>query len=516
MIHALIAAIGMAPAITTVPTKVVTASLFKNGYSVVTRSVDLDADGETLVSGMPRAALGTLWLTTSEGTKLTEVTVTDVETDSQTEASTVDEILTINVGKNVVLTLNDKTTVSGRLESATGLLAVVSNGAQTTAVPKTSVAMVSGPEGLKWKRNVKGSERVVRVKSKGGPNSKMYILSLENGMTWAPSYLIDISDEKKLSLLAKATILNDLSELKGVELKLITGFPNVPFATTPDPFTGGISVQQFTGLLMQIGSGGPGGGGGFANRPGAMMSQNAMRADDRGSFSEAFDLQGLSPLQAEDLFFYRVQDVNLKTGDRGYFLLFQTESDYEHLYTWDVVDSIVNNTEYGGGADGPQDVWHSLKFKNTAKLPFTTGPAVTVKNGEIIGQDTLNYTSTGAEALVKITKALDIRAESSEEEVSRERGALRIPNTSLVYDLVTLKGTLEIKNRKSESVKIKVTKDLTGELISSDNEAKATKTAKGLRDVNPRLTLVWQRSVDGGKSLTLNYTFKVFVTSRGY
>lgn len=513
MIHTLIAVVGLAPALTTVPTQVVSASLFKNGFSVVTRSVDLDPDGETLVSGMPRASLGTLWLTTSEGTRLTEVTVTDVQTDSQADASTVDEILVLNVGKNVVLTLNDKSSVSGRLEAATGLLAVISNGAQTTAVPKTSVVMVSGPEGLKWKRNVKGSERVVRVKSKGGANAKMYILSLENGMTWAPSYLIDISNEKKLTLLAKATILNDLSELKSVELRLITGFPNVPFATTPDPLTGGVSVQQFTGMLMQIGSSG---GGGLANRPGAMMSQNAMRSDARGSFSEAFDLQELSPMQAEDLFFYRVQDVNMKTGDRGYFLLFQTESDYEHLYTWDVVDSIVNNTEYGGGAEGPQDIWHSLKFKNTAKLPFTTGPAVTVKNDEIIGQDMLNYTSVGADALVKITKALDIRAESSEEEVSRERGALRIPNTSLVYDLVTLKGTLEIKNRKTGSVKIKVTKELTGELISSDNEAKATKTAKGLRDVNPRLTLVWERTVEGGKSLSLNYSFKVYVTSRGF
>src|SRR5438552_3948329 len=146
------------------------------------------------------------------------------------------------------------------------------------------------------------------------------------------------------------------------------------------------------------------------------MSQNA--AAPSGGFDAAFEPNPLPGFAAEDLFFYRQPNVKLKKGDRGYYVLFAAESEYQHIYEWEIPDRI-NQTAYVEQEDKPGDVWHSVKFKNTAKQPLTTATATIFKDAEIMGQDMMNYTSVGSDATVKMTKALDVRAEDAEEETTR-------------------------------------------------------------------------------------------------
>ncbi|HEY0867827.1 MAG TPA: hypothetical protein VGE01_10625, partial [Fimbriimonas sp.] len=72
---------------------------------------------------------------------------------------------------------------------------------------------------------------------------------------------------------------------------------------------------------------------------------------------------------------------------------------------------------------------------------------------------------------------------------------------------------LVIQNTKREKVDIKVTKELTGELVSSDGDPKATKLAKRLMAINPRMRLEWSKQLEPGQSLTLTYTYQVYVQS---
>ena len=39
-----------------------------------------------------------------------------------------------------------------------------------------------------------------------------------------------------------------------------------------------------------------------------------------------------------------------------------------------------------------QEVWHCIRLDNVMNLPWTTAPAEIVKDGVILGQDTLNFT----------------------------------------------------------------------------------------------------------------------------
>lgn len=497
-----------------VETKVVSASLFKNGYAVVVREAPISGSGELVVGDLPQAVLGTLWITASSGVKLREVVVTTQKTVKDRNAHSLDEILAANVGKDLSLVTSDKGLLQGKLLSATGSILVVDRqeggkSAGTIAIQKGLVLQVAAHGGdLVWKVKQEEQSRVLKLKADTASRGSLYIVSLERGLTWAPGYALDISDPKKLKLTAKATIMNDLEDLSGIEVKLVTGFPNIPFIQMWDPLTTQENLHQWADKLMQLGT------------PDAMrrqagmggqMAQN-MAYSRTGAFDEAFDPSTLQGIQAEDLFFYRQPGVALNKGDRGYYVLLGFDADYEHVYEWEIQDQIRDDRYYNPNPSEvvPDDVWHSIRFKNVSKQPLTTASAVTIKDGEILGQDMLKYTSVGAESCVKITKALDVRAESTEEETARERESLKL--RSGYYDLVTLKGVLRITNRKTETVKLSITKYLTGEVKTAEGKPTITTQAKGLRAVNPKQKLEWTVDVKPGAKVELNYSYTVYIT----
>lgn len=489
-------------------TTIVAASLFKNGYAVVTREVPL-VNGEAVITDIPQPALGTLWVTASAGVTLTEVVNGTETTSGESRAQSLDDVLAMNEGKDLVLNAREFGKIEGKLLSAAGSALIIQTPSGTLVIHKNTVSSIQGT-GIAWTKTTTGTRRVLRVKAKDKTAGKVFLVGLERGMTWAPAYSIDISKPDKLSFIGKATILNDLADLGSVETRLITGFPNVPYAGSPDPLTSGVSIDQFVGQLMVLGTADA-----AKAMPGA-MTQNSARRESMRAFDDAFQVSTLPGLAAEDLFFYRQPAVSLKKGERGYFVLFKSEAAYEHLYTWAIPDTLPEDNRPVPPPDTLGDVWHALKFKNTSTMPWTTGPATIFKSDEILGQDESRYTPVGGDALIKITKALDVRADQSEEEVERERGALKVYSTTPTHDLVTVKGTLQLQNRKGEAIKMSVTKDVTGEVVGSTGDPKIAKTAKGLRDVNTHARLEWTPTVPAGKTIELTYTYKVYVPTRGY
>jgi hypothetical protein len=495
------------------------ASLFKNGMAVVFRSIAVPASGEYWLEQIPQASLGTLWFATSGSAKLREIVATSQMKSVRTDIGSLDQLLSANVGKQVKLGLMigddlTKKIVTGKLVSVNPQAIVIDNGKETLVIARSMITSFSARSGtLKTALTNSVPVRGLRFKVEGA--GKILMVSLEKGLTWTPNYAVDITDPKTLKLTAKSTILNDLEDLHGIEARFVTGFPNLPYAFAPDPLTSAPSVGQFIQTIGGIGGGGFGGGGMGGPGGAGILTQNAAgRASESMDFSASMDPTGVGVSQQEDLFFYRQPNVSLKQGDRSYILLFEAKSDYRHLYTWDVADTVDNDVQYRGtDPNAPQEFWHAVKFKNTAGQPLTTAVATTFKNGEILGQDVLKYTSAGAEAELRITKALDIRAEASEDEIDRKRQALTIPYRGTVYDLVTIKGTLVIQNTKPEKVDIKVTKELTGELAEADGEPKATKLAKRLTAVNPRQRLEWTKTLEPGQSVTFTYTYKVYVSN---
>src|SRR5688572_5557095 len=351
VLTAFIATAALAPA--PLSLAVSSASLFKNGYAVVVREAPLSGNGEYILEDMPQAVLGTMWISATPGTRINSVIVTDQETQTDNPAQSLDEILRANVGRTLKLRSGERI-IEGKLLSADGQVLVIQESTGTRVVMKQNVHEVSADGEMVWRVKGTANKPVMKLRINAAAGARLSIVSLERGLTWMPGYSLDISDSKKLRLVSKATIMNDLADLPNIEVRLITGFPNIPFVGYWDPLTSRQSVDQFVNQLMQMGTPQQ-----LRERRDAFANTLGQAAAPSGGFDEAFNISPLPGISAEDLFFYRLPNVEMKKGDRGYFVLLAMESDYSHIYEWEIPDK-VNNERYAQQEDRPGDVWHSL------------------------------------------------------------------------------------------------------------------------------------------------------------
>jgi hypothetical protein len=494
--------------------EVISVSMFKNGFAFITRKISIK-DGQANIVEVPRASLGTLWFWSPEGEIQNISTAEDISKKKQdVNLQNFDQLVTNNVGKTIYVESNTSAPLEGKIKSADGEILVLETANGNVVIQKSMIkVMRTQDSGFTWKQTVETTteEKYYRIKTDKKAKEVM-MMSLERGVTWAPGYAVDITNPDKLTLSSKATVLNDLLDLKNVPARLITGFPNMQFKDILDPFTSNMTGDQWLNTLSTAGNfrepaGFRGGG------QGGMMGQNAyapmMDKDVNWGGNSNGDVGGE---QISDLFFYDLPKFESKKGSRQYQNLFRFDAEYKHIYTWDIDDQVDVNGNYkpATAIGETQDVWHTIKFKNGASKPLTTAPATIFNKGELIGQTMMNYCTADGDCDVKINKALDVRADASEEEVSRERGAIKDRYNNPRFDLVTVKGTLLVLDGRKDKVQMTITKNLTGEVISNTGNPVVTKTTRGLRQVNTTSKLTWKPEVKNGEKLTLE-SYKLYV-----
>lgn len=382
--------IAIAPAVVSLDARIVAVSMFKNGYAVVTRQLDVPGPGDYSLDSLPASTLGTLWFSSSEGTKVDAIETVSLTTPAKFPYTDLDQILNGNVGKVVSLGLKTTdsvagTSASGKLLSSSSEMVVLSTDHGTIALPESSVSSVSSPSGdLKLASENQVTSHGLRF-SISGRSGHISMVSLERGITWAPGYAVDLKDKKTLLLTAKSTVLDDLADLKNVDARFVTGFPNVEFAGTDDPLSSTEPIDQFiaslaqTDRMTQVSS--------SIGVASGLVNQNTRATIDAesGRSGAPVALVRAPGEQVEDLFFYHQPDLSLERNQRAYFVLFQAEVPYKEVYTWDTsdggsFDSSPGNSMYGSLTD---DVWHTLAFKNTTEgrsPPRPPRPSRTVRS----------------------------------------------------------------------------------------------------------------------------------------
>lgn len=523
-----LAALALAQGTTTMPKTapkivqptIVGVSMFKNGYAFVTREIPLTGTTADVIE-VPQASVGTLWFTTDAGSLESITSALDLqETRVTNPLDGFGEILRANLGKTVTVFIrepNSTVTEHKGTIAAVGMLTFIleSEGNRSIlTVGSIHAVRGDGPDFKISKSDIRtGERRYYRIATAGGAK-KVMMMSLERGLTWAPAYAMDITDPKELTFVARSTVLNDVFDLKEVDAKLITGFPNLPFSAILDPISANMSIDEWLGLL---GGGQMARGGEFKGARREMMTQNAAApmADSGVDWSGVPEAAGQGE-SLGDLFFYDIPKLTLAKGARQSRNLFRFESPYEHVYTWDLpAEYDPGNYQFRPIPRENDEVWHTIAFTNTSSQPLTTAVATVIQKGQLVGQSQLNYIAPGAKAEVRIGKALDIAPERLEEETARERGSIKDRNGNPIFDLLTVKGTLVLTNRRKEAAKIRVTKEVVGEIFETTPEAKVTKSPGGLGQQNTTAKAVWTPTVAAGAKLTLTYSYRVYVRSNG-
>ncbi len=508
------------------PARLVGASMFKNGFAITQCVIDVSKPGATIVIPIPQGALGTLWFTPSEGITLDSVVVENepVPTTATRTVSSIDELIDLNVGSMVTLVVAEKegppSRLSGKLVGATGSVLVIEGSDTTRGIARSTVLSMEG-KGLKWSSTSESSSprRVMRVRTSGRAGH-VGVVALERGLTWSPSYAVNLGpDGKDLTIVAKATVVNELETMNDIDCRFVTGFPNLPFADQADPLVSGLSPFEGNRGSFDGGAFGGQGAAPFTNRESRRGGNVGVRAEDAAalqSTQQAGEALG-------ELFFYPRKGVSVGEGGRAAYTLFSATVPYETVYAWDLNDPAPGLATFTAripppGEPSADEIWQTLRFTNAARVPFTTAPATTFENGKILGQDILRYVSPGQTAELRVTRSLDVSTDFTEEEIGRERGFVKEKTKERdlpIFDRVTAKGTLTIVNRKPTAIKMRIRKPFTGTWGSGEGSPRITASAAGLRLPNPTGVAEWTPTIAPGATLKLTYTVRLLVGVRG-
>ncbi len=516
--------------------KPVSIMMFKNGVGLVVSEISLPKQGEKfIVYPLPEPTLGGFWLSWPENIHLSDIRATQARVKNPQPAVNLFELLEANEGKQVDLQIDDAwqrfkiLQIPKRSEQPIqpmqdniipppnppqrGELIILLDDKENVHGIKLSdiqsIRFLSQDYNLEIEQSTIQNRLAFNAESREEA-ANVSMTYLAKGIAWSPSYVVDISDEDKARLVAKAVIVNDLIPLKDVSVDLIAGFPHIQFSEVQSTFSL-TPLQQIFDRLSQSRRESSRNRLNFSN---VMTQQVSFARAPSGAPMPSAPLDPVAGEGEEDLYFYELDNVTLKKGERGYFPLFKEEVDYEHIFTWTIQNTIDENTRYNHQneeQEPPQEVWHSIKLTNPSDNPWTTAPATTMKNGRILGQDTLFFTPGKASSELKITQAVSVQAEHNEYEVERQRNAATFYNYR--YDLVTVKGELELTNYKDKSISVKITKNLSGEVLEADADPTITKLARQLRSVNPESQIIWTKEVEPGKdnNVMLEYKYRLYV-----
>ena len=529
-------------------------ALFKNGLGFFVREGILSGAQTTVLLG-PFAAPshGTFWVSAPATAGLKDVIArSTMVKGSPVLAKDVQDLMRANVGKEVTIWPSPDSTApikgkliefapdrlaSPRLAAPYGMGHVeadsnryISYGSPPYILVKTEdgivamgaytasrVRFASSEVSSKFHPEMAGAELEATLSSPK-PGDWLSVSYLAKGITWAPSYLIDISDGKQAQLSAKAEVINEAENLKGTHVDLITGFPNLKYADVFSPIGMKTDLAGFLDALSGTGA-----------RPEAManvMTQavayksmgagGAMRGGAAGAGLSAEPAPSYGAAVAgqttEDLFLYPIEDVTLAQGETGYYPLFTETAPYTEFYEWEIPDYINQSDYYTQSQPQPDQreiVWHSIRLTNTTRVPWTTAPAEILKSGQIAGQDVLNYTPANARVTVKITQASSVKAEQTETEVKREQDAVVLYGDH--FDRVTIQGELRATNYQDKSISLEIKKTVSGEVKSTEPPAKDTTLAQGLKRTNPVHQLTWTISLKPQESQKITYLYQALI-----
>ena len=524
-------------------------SLFKNGLGFFVWEVTIPEKVKSFyVVPETAASHGTFWVSYSPKVDVESFVAKEVEAKELVEATTVVDLLKGNIGRKVKVYFIDKPDVNveakllkvtqeqrnlspnpyapGRIINTEnpgyyGIRNMVFLGTDQgqIAVSADRIARVDFTDKEPAAKYEKKSSRMqldISLKKAAG-GQKITVSCLAKGATWVPSYMIDITEPNNAKIAAKAEVMDEICDLNGVDVKFVTGFPNLKFADIVSPIAMKENLAQFLQSLIRGQSERGQALGGIYNMPNVVAQQrmafDSMSIEGEMPVMPAYGAAEMGK-SAEDLFLYPVDKVRLAKGEVGYFPLFTETVPYKHIYRWEIPNYI--NAEGGYYDQGrqqreleQQEVWHCIRLDNVMKLPWTTAPAEIVKDGVILGQDTLNFTPVKEKGTVKITRAMNIKAEQIELEKDRKHNAAQWYNTN--WDLVTVEGKLSVTNNQDKPITLEVTKSLSGEVKAMQPEAKLEKLAKSLRMVNANSRLTWTIELVPGEQKEIGYTYEVYV-----
>ncbi len=155
-------------------------------------------------------------------------------------------------------------------------------------------------------------------------------------------------------------------------------------------------------------------------------------------------------------------------------------------------------------------IWYAIRLKNDTGMPWTTASAISFRDWKPLGQDMLTFTPVGGENILKVTPATEVIGSQVLEEKSREKTQIVYGGRNYDFDLITVEGTINVRNIKKDPVEVILTRNLVGEITEASDAGKITREGLNLQAVNPNSIVKWNLKVPNGEK-KITYRYKILV-----
>lgn len=512
--------------------KIESIGLFKNGLAVVQVKDTIGNGGVSTLHTLPEPVHGTFWIRSAK-----PVSAQVALEDTPVPLRRVSQALLLSSLKGQVVTLHlDKDSLHGKLlgddteaekewdrrySSVDGVQPWYSSHLQIPAqTPPMAFIQLDNGQAVAVDPNlvrriefagapaVKMPRPVLKLQGEGG--TAVDIDYLTKGISWAPSYRLDLSDGKTLTITQQAVVRNELTDLKDVEIRLISGFPSVRYGGVSSPMSPNATWANF---FAQLSRGDTSGGGSLLMNN---MSQQVAYQGRAMTTPEA----AMGPAEAGegvDLHYQSIGKRSLAPGESLSLNVADATSEFERVVEWNVPDTRDANgrpqNEYrrGQNADEQFDetAWDAIRFANPFAFPMTSAPAMLVSGGKFQGQQMSYWTNPKEQACIRVTKALSVSTRATEHEIPESRVEIRIAGNDFYKTQV--EGELTVKNFRSRPVVMVMKRRFSGELLSAEAEPKKELLEEGVYSINKRNELSWRVEVPAGVERVIKYKYEVMV-----
>jgi len=506
---------GAVAADTPATSKIVSVDLFKNGLAVVRREATLGKPGTYVFDDVPDAIHGTYWI---ESAAPVETLVKSREVEVPVAEVPPGNLQDDLAGKKVTIHFRGeklppvigtvaKFKVPKGEEAPASKFLIVETAKGRSYVESSEIASVEA-EGNDGKVKRRRPQLLLTLGATEKAETKVVIRYLTRGMTWAPSYKVDISDPKTLTLEQHAVVKNELADIADAEVRLISGFPSVQFAHVSSLMTPRMTMAVF---FQQLNSGADRYADSMSN---PTMNQSLMQNSQfSSSYLSVLSLGAVPTGEGVDLHYESIGKRTLADGDALALTVAKGSAKYERIVEWLVPDTRDSS---GRAIEGPaskdeDSPWDALRFNNPLKFPMTTGPAMVVADGKFNGQRTSFWTNAGEETVLRVDKALSVRTRSLEHEDAKEGNRDLVWVGARQYRKTTVDGELTVNNHRKETIQLAIRRRFSGELISAEGEPKSALREEGAYSVNKRNELFWNLALKPGEERKLKYRYTVLV-----
>jgi hypothetical protein len=323
-----------------------------------------------------------------------------------------------------------------------------------------------------------------------------------------PAYFVDLNNGKSLRIRQTAVIKNELMPLAGVDLSLISGFPNVEFGHVDSPLWQGSSLASF---FQQI-----------SRKPG--LGSAGIMGNQAVIYNRASEVETGAPIPeisepgatSQDLHFESIGKRTLAAGDALALEVATGEAPYERVVEWKIADKRDAWGQYlsrnRGDAEEPPDVWDSVIFQNPLKFPMTTASATIREDGQFRGQSQSNWTNPGQRSCLHVTKALSLQTDHTEiEEPGKRENEIWMGGRR--YYRAMVKAEARVRNFRNSPVTLLMKAQFSGTLIEAEEGPGDTLRRDGVISVNPRHELEWKLSLAPDTEKKIVYRYSVLVSS---